>query len=384
MNPLAMIRGLVEGFQEGQRVQAFGPGYRQKLAAADLENQKNQLEVADLPTKLEQARKLNQIPIDTDAEQHAALLADVVSSGGQGTPEGVAAFQATQAKHKRDVADAEVNAKIASENAAVEASKKNQPDYAPQLSDEALNFLGVAQGGAAGPAPLPSNATIGVLEKKRAEEASVKAAQAMAASRLEVARSHGGQPKLTKMIDPNNPNKTIMAWVTPGQDPVRIGDAPLNATTASRADAAQAIVSQAEDIKNQLRDPKVAATLGPVLGRYNNLTEFIGNPPPEFARLAGDIESFGLANMGVHGMRSTQGAQILVKMMSGKHTPESLIAALDGLTNYAHRYLGVTREGAFGADTPAGMHGGAAAANTVATTPDNSIEAIKKKHGITY
>ncbi len=38
------------------------------------------------------------------------------------------------------------------------------------------------------------------------------------------------------------------------------------------------------------------------------MREFIGNPPPELSELAASIESFALANMGVHGMRSVQGA----------------------------------------------------------------------------
>jgi hypothetical protein len=115
--------------------------------------------------------------------------------------------------------------------------------------------------------------------------------------------------------------------------------APPSGATQTRVDAAKAVYSTGQDIKAQLSDPAVAKALGPVLGRYTNLQDFIGNPPPEYAKLAGEIESFALANMGVHGMRSAQGAEAIKKMLSGQHTPASLAATIDGLTGFTQHYV---------------------------------------------
>jgi hypothetical protein len=74
------------------------------------------------------------------------------------------------------------------------------------------------------------------------------------------------------------------------------------------------------------------------MGRYSNLQDFIGNPPPEYSRLAGEIESYSLANMGVHGMRSAHGAEMIQRMLTGKHTPQSLIATIQGLNKFSEQF----------------------------------------------
>jgi hypothetical protein len=111
------------------------------------------------------------------------------------------------------------------------------------------------------------------------------------------------------------------------------------ATVENRLDSAEAVNQTGNDIINQLMDPQIAAMLGPALGRYNNLKEFIGNPPPEFAGLAGQIHSYALANMGVHGMRSAQGALILEKPLDRTHTAESIIAAINGINGFSRHYM---------------------------------------------
>jgi hypothetical protein len=90
-----------------------------------------------------------------------------------------------------------------------------------------------------------------------------------------------------------------------------------SATTQSRGDSALAVQQTGEDIIAKLSDPNVAAMVGPQMGRYNSLREFIGDPPPELSELAGAIESYALANMGVHGMRSAQGAEQIKGCWSG-------------------------------------------------------------------
>lgn len=121
--------------------------------------------------------------------------------------------------------------------------------------------------------------------------------------------------------------------------PLPDGFSKPNAATANRLSSAQAVTQVGNDIIAKVSQPNVAAMLGPAMGRYNNLQEFVGSPPPEFAELAGDIESFSLANMGVHGMRSVQGADEIKKLLSGKHTPESLIAGLKGLMNFSNHFM---------------------------------------------
>jgi hypothetical protein len=114
---------------------------------------------------------------------------------------------------------------------------------------------------------------------------------------------------------------------------------PANATTANRVASAEAVNKVGNDLISKLSDPKIAATLGPVMGRASSLQDFIGNPPPEYSELAGEIESYALANMGVHGMRSAQGAEQIKKLLEGKHTPESLIATIKGLNNFSNAFV---------------------------------------------
>jgi hypothetical protein len=112
-----------------------------------------------------------------------------------------------------------------------------------------------------------------------------------------------------------------------------------NATSANRADSALAVKQTGEDIIRQLSDPAFRSAVGPTLGRYNTLRDFIGNPPPEYAQLAGQIESYALANMGVHGMRSAQGSVQIARLLDQRHTPESLIATIQGLNSFSQHFL---------------------------------------------
>jgi hypothetical protein len=111
------------------------------------------------------------------------------------------------------------------------------------------------------------------------------------------------------------------------------------AVTQNRLDSAKAVQQTGEDIIAKLTDPNIAAMVGPAMGRANSLREFIGNPPPELSGLAGQIESYALANMGVHGMRSAQGAEHIKGLLERKHTPASLIEAVRGLNGFSQHFL---------------------------------------------
>ncbi len=117
------------------------------------------------------------------------------------------------------------------------------------------------------------------------------------------------------------------------------GKTGLSSVTANRADSAQAVVQTGNDIIAELNDPNFRNVLGPAMGRTSTLRDFIGNPPPEFSRLAGQIESFSLANMGVHGMRSSIGADKIKKLLDAHHTPESLVQAILGLTDFSNHFI---------------------------------------------
>jgi hypothetical protein len=123
----------------------------------------------------------------------------------------------------------------------------------------------------------------------------------------------------------------------------RAGDVykkPPSAVTANRLDSAKAVVQTGNDIIKQLSNPETAAQVGVAMSRYNNVLDFFGNPPPEFAHLAGQIESYSLANMGVHGMRSANGADaIKATIGQGRHTPETIMAVIRGLNGFSNHFL---------------------------------------------
>ena len=133
--------------------------------------------------------------------------------------------------------------------------------------------------------------------------------------------------------------KTVIEWLPESQVKGQKFEKGASATTETRLAQAQSVNQTGDDIIKKLSDPSIASVVGPYLGRSNTLRDFIGNPPPEFSELAGQIESYALANMGVHGMRSAQGAQQITKLLDQHHTPESLIAAIQGLNGFSQHFL---------------------------------------------
>jgi len=138
------------------------------------------------------------------------------------------------------------------------------------------------------------------------------------------------------------------------------------------------VTQTGNDIIAKLSDPRYASTVGPVIGRYNSLRDFIGNPPPELSELAGLIESYSIANMGVHGMRSAQGAQMIRKLMESKQTPGSIIASIKGLNGFAVHFM--ENEGRTGARV-GGQQAPAAAPSGPGLTYQDYLKAKGKKGG---
>lgn len=154
-------------------------------------------------------------------------------------------------------------------------------------------------------------------------------------------RDRNRQPdKLTKVEhkDPST-GKTVIEWIPESQLQGRAFEKGTNAVTENRLASAQAVNQTGQDIIAKLQDPAYSKAVGVAMGRFNSMRDFIGNPPPEFAELAGMIESYSLANMGVHGMRSSQGAEMIKKLLDQKHTPESLIATIKGLNQFSQHFM---------------------------------------------
>lgn len=112
-----------------------------------------------------------------------------------------------------------------------------------------------------------------------------------------------------------------------------------NAALDNRLASARVVNEVGQNMIAKLSDPTFQAAVGPAMGRASTLREFIGNPPPEFSELAGQIESYALANMGVHGMRSAQGAEQIKKLLDQHHTPASLAATIRGLNDFSTRLV---------------------------------------------
>lgn len=154
------------------------------------------------------------------------------------------------------------------------------------------------------------------------------------------------------------------------------------ATTGNRVVSAQAVTETGKDIIDMLSDPQVQATLGPALGRYSSMLDFIGDPPPQFRKLAGMIESYSLANMGVHGMRANTGAEAIKSTFGlGRSTPDAMIATVQGLNGFANHLLTDTGHGAATTATPAATNAADASGNSTEDAAARKAR-IMKAHGL--
>jgi hypothetical protein len=168
----------------------------------------------------------------------------------------------------------------------------------------------------------------------RAITAQIEAATA----RQQAAAATAGNKLIpVKTVDENG--RSVTRYLTPDDVRGQTFKAPPSAVTANRLDSAEAVTQTGNDLVAKLKDPAFAAKVGPEMGRYNTLKDFIGNPPPEFTQLAGEIESYALANMGVHGMRSVQGSEKINELLNKRHTPESMIAAIQGLQTFSNHFM---------------------------------------------
>jgi hypothetical protein len=214
-------------------------------------------------------------------------------------------------------------------------------------------------------------ATAKQAEAQASADAKVEAARLAAENRTndneqknldriaQIKAAAAGRPvpdKLTKVEhrDPET-GRTVIEYLPESQIRGKSFAKGASGATETRLASAQAVNQTGEDIIAQLHDPKVAAALGPAMGRVNSLRELMGNPPPELAGLAGAIESYSIANMGVHGMRSVQGAEHIKKLLDRKHTPESLVETIKGLSQFSNHFMeNEGRKSASGSTKPGG------------------------------
>lgn len=106
-------------------------------------------------------------------------------------------------------------------------------------------------------------------------------------------------------------------------------------------DIAQTLIRQEASFLKDLDNKNFTEKLGKVLGRVANLESDIGNADPDIARFIGRVKSFAQANNTLHGARDTKAREAVADLMSVKHTPESLKAALQGITEFSHDYIAV-------------------------------------------
>lgn len=171
------------------------------------------------------------------------------------------------------------------------------------------------------------------------------------------ARADSGADKLVKVEHKDSETgRTVIEWLPQSTLKDQKFQKGEGSTAETRLASAQAVNQTGEDMITKLSNPAYSSQVGVAMGRANTLRDFIGNPPPEFADLAGMIESYSLANMGVHGMRSAQGAEQIKALLDQKHTPESLIATIRGLNAFSTHFM---ENAGRGAELPVG--GGSAA-----------------------
>ena len=185
---------------------------------------------------------------------------------------------------------------------------------------------------------LRQNAAIADLKNTTTKD--IAQARLEAAHAATVAAAGRANDKLTR-VDHKDPvtGRTVIEWLPQSQLAGQTFQKGSGSTVENRLASAEAVTQTGNDIIAKLNDPAYAKQVGPALGRYNTLRDFIGNPPPELSDLAGMIESYSLANMGVHGMRSTLGAEQIKKLLDARHTPESLAATIRGLNQFSLHYM---------------------------------------------
>lgn len=118
----------------------------------------------------------------------------------------------------------------------------------------------------------------------------------------------------------------------PASGGISLGTKPIAGQERTRAQAGNAALESSVQIQQMLKDPKVAAALGPLEGRKVTFEQVLGTIPPEMTKLKSALEGYALNTMGVHGMRSAQEAhRLITEALPTKFNAASLVSSLEGL-----------------------------------------------------
>lgn len=271
MNPIEMLRTLVEGLAEGERVKKFGYGYREKARGQELENQKAELEVADLPETMKQRHSTAQIAITAEEERHLQDIQDAKDAGLNPSPEAIAGLKAAREKAKREADMARVNAQTDREKVATEAARQGLPSARPTLDTEALDVIAPRWNpdSSVGPQPGPTNASIEILTKKMEEDARLRQAQA----RVSSGHEFGSYQYFTDPVSGETyafNAKTGRRVDLPTEGAVKAG-AALPDVAQREISGKQTLIQNLDIAISKLDDMKRDPLFGPVVGRLRNI-----------------------------------------------------------------------------------------------------------------
>lgn len=111
------------------------------------------------------------------------------------------------------------------------------------------------------------------------------------------------------------------------------------ATIQNRVASAKVALQVSGDIEQKLQDPNYLKAIGPILGRYSQVEDWYGDPPPELRELRGMFKGYSDAMTSVHGYRSPENAAKIAELLTTKSTPEAIISALRGLNDFSMHLL---------------------------------------------
>lgn len=143
------------------------------------------------------------------------------------------------------------------------------------------------------------------------------------------------QSVVVRGVDADGNPTTQIVQKVPG---TTIRSAP-SATIQNRTASAKVALQLSDDIEQKLQDPNYLKAIGPILGRYSQVQDWWGDPPPELRELKGMAKGYSDAMTSVHGYRSPENAARIAELLSTKSTPEAIIAALHGLNDFSMHLL---------------------------------------------
>lgn len=329
--------------QTAQRAREREEMERQQLA---LERQRtqSQLKIADETAKAQEIERQQQ-----DALQHLEFLKQQDApttpvspeAGGVGPPAPgpreevtfpthAGGRLSTPARYRNEIQQDALNFEEQKGQVALglkQQGRQQEQGMALALGPRARRVLGVPD-----EAQLTDDDVKILMDEYKEKSANHRAAMAAAAARE---KTTAGQNKWTPATDEMG-NFTGQSYNAntgevrelPGLAGLR--GKPLSGYAASRIHQAHVINDAGEQLIEGIQD--VAPKLGPLKGRVFDLEKMIGNPDPDIAQFAAELESFVALQPALHGFRGSDALREFGKLIGGtKQTPESLAAGIKGI-----------------------------------------------------